>query len=352
MTPSGLYEGKLQCPEPKCAYMTKMRKRMLDHLKSHYVEKDECIKHEKTLFDQNSALIKKQEEEEKVIEMKHNNEIKMWLASMDLNEASMITKYAFAENYEKSFLTIVSSGGRDETISILRDDLMQKGDIYTQWDYKTLTAFGIDAFAEIDPDVRFEILQHPAVKKRSDKETEKGKSLIEVDHIWEVQLFTCAMSIVELHIPSKVNHGFTIRQLIFIRDLVNNRDNLTATLHTINRKKGKLMEEFIKKYKSSSKLTMQETLWISNIIITNAGYGLFTKSLETHPLEMTSDETTKTVTISENIQNALSKVFYKVIKYKLSETMKGTTWTDDEKTTFSCLVKVMEHMLQCMVNNG
>lgn len=121
-------------------------------------------------------------------------------------------------------------------------------DVYTKWADDDLLAL----LSLSTPTLRAELLEtlpekfrgHPALKM-----TSKESKALEVDHIWEVQLFTRAVRDIELH----KENSFSLTQLVYLSDsVVNDMANLTVTLQSINRIKGVVITAFLKQYGRSA----------------------------------------------------------------------------------------------------
>ena len=113
-------------------------------------------------------------------------------------------------------------------------------DVYSGWSNDDLLEFkSAPVRADLLETIHELYRSHPALRPIA------NVNALEVDHIWEVQLFTRAIRDIEMMQPN----SFSIAQIIFLSDsIINDTTNLTVTFGSINRAKGGVMKSFLAEY--------------------------------------------------------------------------------------------------------
>jgi hypothetical protein len=185
----------------------------------------------------------------------------------------------------------------------------------------------------------------PELKKVFVPRTESGpeRSLLEVDHVWDVQLWAKAVDITNSRTPEDGKSSFTISfaQILFLYQLINDTSNLNVTPWRVNSvAKNKLITKFLGKYSFGSKVNSPET-WSYNALLATGEVSKPTQDILNVP-------TTSGIRVGHRIGRRMLEVLDDVIAPAL-RLEKGTagasgTWSDEEKKFFLELLTVLTDM--------
>lgn len=166
-----------------------------------------------------------------------------------------------------------------------------------------------------------------------------SRNILEVDHIWDMQLWDRAIEIV--HRQSPLTDGarpraLTFSQAMYLSDLINSVGNLNVTSWKINGiSKNKLVSKFLTLYDFLPTPQSPETWCYASIMATVTWRSADVKELLQLP--------TGAGTVGQRIGRCMVATLEAVIKPQLSYALDGA-WTAEERAFFADLLTVLQDM--------
>jgi hypothetical protein len=130
------------------------------------------------------------------------------------------------------------------------------------------------------------------------------RRLLEVDHVWEIQLITIA-----IRETLRFNVQLTLFDLQYIIEVVNDIGNLNGTTWNLNLYKGKIMKDFAGNFQLTNQATVTS---FENVMITNKRYILmFNRMPQIPPHFQVNDD--QVIPQGEFVRRSLSKAMENVL---------------------------------------
>ncbi len=168
------------------------------------------------------------------------------------------------------------------------------------------------------------------------KETGADRSLLEVDHVWDVQLWVAAVELANRRATEgTAGPSITFNQVLYLYSIINDPSNLNVTPWRVNSvAKNKLITKFLSKFSFLRNPPAAPTWTYESILATDL-------TAATRDILQTP---TSNGTIGQRIGRRMVYVLFETIGPALQLEDGAGTWSVDERTFFSSVFQVLRDM--------
>ena len=240
---------------------------------------------------------------------------------------------------------------RNTQVSMERERVWEEHgmDYYTDIMGYTLEELDANYDSEIEGFPKHLRVKNGVLEKRS--EAEAHKTLLEIDHVWDVQLWATAIEIVDKWAPKTDDRGHPFQvsfaQALYLYDMVNGLDNLNITTWKINKAaKNHLMYAFIHHRFDMAPNATREMMSADNILNTSTRERLSPKDrvlLRTRAWQYGEEP-------AEMMYHRIGHMMVDRLHLRFSERLLKPEgdWNREEIAYFGNLYRVLEYMCRVL----